>query len=534
MDAIGVALCFRLRSGERGARGVLSGLATVCGLMLGACGGSGDSPGGRVATQSAEVVQIKAPDPTLLNLVDGFGMRAVLAEGGRTLVVSAPRDTNNPLTGHLDESTFNTWGSIEILARQPNGEWQLRALIRPPVGPADGWGEELAVSGDGRTVVVGAPLDRGRGAGVGADPNDRAPFDQSSGTAFPQTGAVWVYVKRDDGQWAPQQYIKAFNPDHGDRFGLAVVLSQDGNWMAVGAPGEASGSRGINGNPCGNCSPAAGAVYVFHRDAGGHWSQTEYVKASNTKDHTGFGGALAMSADGNVIAVAAEGEDSADCHINGDQSDRSQHNMGAVYVFGRAPDGQLSQRAYIKACDHVGQNIFGDQIALNAAGDLLAVSAPWEVAEVRSTSNSGVDPPSSQVGRVYVFARTGENWSRIAALGASNAGFGDRFGEALKMSSDGTTIAVGAPGEDGGLGGLDNRQDDDSAVDSGAIYVFRRDAGGDWRQTHYVKTPQAHASAQVGEGQIRGLALSENGDLLAVGDPTGGGVGGSVFLYEDL
>jgi hypothetical protein len=58
-----------------------------------------------------------------------------------------------------------------------------------------------------------------------------------------------------------EAYVKATNTEQGDQFGRSVGLS-DGT-LAVGAPGEASCARGINGNQMENNCPLAGAVYVY-------------------------------------------------------------------------------------------------------------------------------------------------------------------------------------------------------------------------------------------------------------------------------
>ena len=68
-------------------------------------------------------------------------------------------------------------------------------------------------------------------------------------------------------------YLKAANPDIGDHFacggslpghmGNALVISGDGNTVAVGAPHESSGASGINGDQNDNDAGQSGAVYVF-------------------------------------------------------------------------------------------------------------------------------------------------------------------------------------------------------------------------------------------------------------------------------
>src|SRR5687768_397795 len=86
--------------------------------------------------------------------------------------------------------------------------------------------------------------------------------------------------------------------------------------------------------------------------------QVAYLKASNPGmfDHFGEGGALdghagnavAVSADGNTIAVGAQHESSSSRGTNGNQHDDSAYNAGAVYVFARSGN-TWAQQAYIKA-----------------------------------------------------------------------------------------------------------------------------------------------------------------------------------------
>jgi len=66
----------------------------------------------------------------------------------------------------------------------------------------------------------------------------------------------------------------------------------------------------VNEATAGNGATGSGAVYVFTR-SGTTWNQQAYVKASNTEAGDQFGVSLALSADGNTLAVGAIGEDSA-------------------------------------------------------------------------------------------------------------------------------------------------------------------------------------------------------------------------------
>src|SRR4029079_3201990 len=85
--------------------------------------------------------------------------------------------------------------------------------------------------------------------------------------------------------------------------------------------------------------------------------QTAYVKASNPdpSDHFGCGGVVqghtrqgvALSVDGRTIAGGAPHEGSRATGVNGNQTDNSTFDAGAVYVFTRAGSA-WTQQAYIK------------------------------------------------------------------------------------------------------------------------------------------------------------------------------------------
>jgi hypothetical protein len=109
------------------------------------------------------------------------------------------------------------------------------------------------------------------------------------------------------------------------------------------------------------------------------------VKASNTEKNAQFGHVVALSADGNTMAVSAYFDASNATGINGNQADESIPQAGAVYVFARRGTS-WSQQAYIKA-SNTGEagtgNEFGDDRILSAirsnsrrqASDLVAAIA---------------------------------------------------------------------------------------------------------------------------------------------------------------
>jgi hypothetical protein len=118
----------------------------------------------------------------------------------------------------------------------------------------------------------------------------------------------------------------------GDQFGFSMALSADGNTLAAGAIGEDSTAAGINNLALQNDDSAAssGAVYVFTR-TGSAWSQQAYVKASNVPVQR-FGSSVAVSADGNTLAVGAQFEDSAATGIGSTPAGFAA-DSGAAYLY---------------------------------------------------------------------------------------------------------------------------------------------------------------------------------------------------------
>ena len=100
-----------------------------------------------------------------------------------------------------------------------------------------------------------------------------------------------------------------------------LALSASGDLLAVGSYREDSAATGINGNGADNSLTNAGAAYLFSR-SGPTWVQIAYVKASNTYNGADFGYNVALSGDGSILGVTAEGAAS---------------SAGALYAFRGAP-----------------------------------------------------------------------------------------------------------------------------------------------------------------------------------------------------
>lgn len=364
----------------------------------------------------------------------------------------------------------------------------------------DAFGVSLAISADGSTLVVGASYEDSGAHSVNGEQFDNSSVDR---------GAAYVFVREGD-TWTQQAYLKAFNGDQYDRFD-EVAISANGDTIAVGASGESSATTGIGGDPDDNSAEYSGAVYVFERNAGA-WSQTEYLKASNTHPGAAFGDTVALSADGNTLAVGAKFEGSGATGVDANPWSSEAEKSGAAYVYSRTADG-WEHRAYLKASNAGAWDQFGRAIALSGDGTTLAVGAPEEGVEVAWKDGNQLDYSQSS-GAVYMFTLEDGKWTQQAYLKASNPGERDGFGSSVALSLDGDILAVGAFHECSAATEIDGDQWNDDAYASGAVYTFSRQ-GQTWQQDAYIKAPNTNSGDYFGES----LAMSADGGVLVVGAP---------------
>jgi len=326
-------------------------------------------------------------------------------------------------------------------------------------------------------------------------------------------------------------YIKASNPHMGDHFGNggtllgdSVALSGDGLTLAVGAPNESSGAKGINGNQNDTSVYSAGAVYVFtRRNATSPWAQQAYVKASTPQTGSEFGHVVSLSADGNTMAVSAYFEASASKGINGKEADESIPQAGAVYVFSRRA-AAWTQQAYIKA-SNTGEagtdgnfgdgDQFGFSISLSDDGNTLAVGANAEDSNAKGINGNQEDNSMQSAGAAYIFVRSGTSWTQQAYVKAPNTTANVQFGYSVALSADGNTFAVSAFDEGGASRVVVNGPNGPFPAGrngTGAIYVYTR-SGTTWALQSYLKASNAEGGDSLGVI----VSISDDGNTVAGG-----------------
>ncbi|MFK7849108.1 MAG: leucine-rich repeat domain-containing protein [Rhodothermales bacterium] len=277
--------------------------------------------------------------------------------------------------------------------------------------------------------------------------------------------------------------ITASDGDPNDRFGESVAI--DGNTAVIGAfrDDDAGGD--------------AGAAYVFDF-SNGVWSQTSKLIPDDGSilpgffDNGLFGGVADIRND--VIVVGA-----VDSRENGIKK-------GAAYVFGKTAEGEWVQQEKLVAFDGALDDKFGATVATN--GDFAFVGALDA-----DHSNLG------NAGAVYVYRRNIQGdadatWTFTQKLIPSDAQAGDSFGWSVDLSEDRAVIGA--------------RDDDDSAENAGAAYVYEFD-GSQWIQITKIYAGDARQDDSFGEV----VAIHDDQIIVGARDvDTNGEEAGAAYIFE--
>ncbi len=199
--------------------------------------------------------------------------------------------------------------------------------------------------------------------------------------------------------------------------------------------------------------------------------------------------------------------------INASYIVQACNTTGCVDSDAQAVTGTLdSAIGYFKASNTDSNDLFGDSVSLSADGTTLAVGASGEGSAATGINGDQADNSSRYSGAVYVFVRSNGLWQQQAYIKASNPDAEDIFGSRVSLNGDGSTLAVGATGESSAATGINGDQLDNSAPDSGAVYIFTRN-NGLWQQQTYIK------ASNTGNSDLfsRSISLSTDGGTLAVG-----------------
>lgn len=344
-------------------------------------------------------------------LNESVGKSISLSEDGLTLAVSDPG---------LDYPKANI-GEVKVYQLDCNsGNWVQHGQTLTGQNGGDNFGTDIALSGDGSTLLVGA---------VGSGPF--ANYLDSLGVLQPITNA-FGYVKLYTfnsvlNQWELQNTI---NGTTGYEIGFKVAVNYDGNYYAFSVDNSNSGSSNIHG-----------AVTIL--------TPTISSYINGPLDAEQFGASIAFSEDGSVIAIGDPLQD----NTNGIDAGRVQ-----LYDFNPI---DYAYRPHSDILGESANDLCGISIDISNTGDTIIVGA---------IGNTGTG--FSSVGQARVFAyHPVFGFQQIGNDIDGDNGF-DNFGTSVSINGNGQTIVVGA-----------DRYDPNFMNDAGQVKVFDFDnASSDWIQ----------------------------------------------------
>ena len=254
-----------------------------------------------------------------------------------------------------------------------------------------------------------------------------------------------------------------------DLSGLPITLSSDGTTLAIGAY-QNSG----NGD-------SAGHVRVYERN-GSTWQQKGTdIDGEAANDYSGY--SVSLSSDGNIVAVGAY------------RNDGNGTNSGHVRVYEWNGNAWVQMGADIDG--EAADDYSGHSVSLSSDGTILAIGAFY---------NNGNGTGS---GHVRLYEWNGSAWQQ-KGNDIDGEVAGDESGYSVSLSSDGTIVAIGAPGNDG------------TGAGAGHVRVY------EWNETAWVQTGTDINGEVAGDESGYSVSLSSDGTIVAIGAPGAG----HVRVYE--
>ena len=299
----------------------------------------------------------------------------------------------------------------------------------------DNSGYSIAMSADGNRIAIGARYNDGNGGNAG-----HVRIYTWNGTAWTKTGTDI------DGETV------------GDYFGSSIAMSADGNRLAIGA--VFNWGNGFN----------AGHVRVYT------WNGTAWTKTGSDIDGEAAsdrsGSSVAMSTDGNRIAIGAI------------YNDGSANNAGHVRIY--TWNGTAWAQTGTDINGEAAEDQFGSSVAMSTDGNRIAIGAKF---------NSGNGASS---GHVRVYTWNGTAWTQSGS-DIDGEALLDQSGSSVAMSADGNRIAIGAIFNDG------------RADNAGHVRIYT------WNGTAWTQTGSDIDGEAASDYSGWSVAMSADGNRIAIG-----------------
>jgi len=378
---------------------------------------------------------------------DYSGRVSISADGSTVAIAADYNDGNGSNSGHVRIYQWSG-GTWQQLGQDINGE-----------AANDQSGRDVSISADGSTVAIGATYNGGNGSNSGHV------------RIYRWNAGFWQQLGADiDGETA------------GDQSGGSVSISADGSTVAIGAT-----YNDRYGNNTGHVR-----IYQW---SGSIWQQLGADIDGETAGD--YSGRVSISADGAIVAIGASGNDG-----NGDSS-------GHVRIY------QWSGSSW----QQLGSDIDGEA-AKDASGRDVSISADGSTVAIGASGNDG---NGSNSGHVRIYRWNAGFWQQLGA-DIDGEAVGDYSGVSVSISADGSSVAIGA------------YYNDRNGSDSGHVRFYQWN-GGFWQQLGADIDGEAAGDQSGGSIDRSGgsVSISADGSTVAIGASGNDGNGsnsGHVRVYS--
>ena len=280
-------------------------------------------------------------------------------------------------------------------------DWAQRGDLLMGSNGQEKYGHSLAMSADGTVLVVGSP---------------------SHGAQGQVEVFVWVLETWTKVGETPSWSWGTFLGDTSlGRTGHSVALSADGTVLAVGEPADESVRQ--------QDTTDQGRVRV-HKYNGYEWAPMGAQVYLGSTDELNTGWAVALNADGHVLAVAApRGPASSGGVAADDDDDFAANGLVRVYAWDEYADEWIPRGPALLG--EAPRDQFGFSVALNHDGDVIAIGG-------RHNDPAGA---LANAGHVRAFEWNGAEYvQRGTDIDGETAG--EQRGWSISLSGDGRILAV--------------------------------------------------------------------------------------------
>jgi hypothetical protein len=378
---------------------------------------------------------------------DQSGRSVSLSSDGNIVAIGATgNDGNGNRSGH---TRVYRWYSTILTWHQMGGDLDGEAA-------EDQSGRSVSLSSNGNTLAIGAPYNGDRSGHVrvytwdslnltwlqmGDDINGEAAYDYSgwSVSLSSNGNTLAIGATRNDGNGDRSGHVRVYKWDssnstwlpmggdiNGEAAGdMSVSLSSNGNTLAIGAKGNDG-----NGSSSGHVR-----VYKWYSSNSTWLPMGGDLDGEAASDFSGY--SVSLSSNGNTLAIGA--------YDNDGNGDRSGHVR--VYKWDSSNSTWLPMGGDING--EAAGDMSGLSVSLSSNGNTLAIGAK---------GNDGNGSSSGHV-RVYKWDSSNLTWLQMGDDIDGEAA-GDMSGLSVSLSSNGNTVAIGAPYNDG------------NGYDSGHVRVY--------------------------------------------------------------